>query len=91
MAITDLWHSGSHLLFNLKQKPIFMKKVLFLVVGLILLIDLIYSFTSEQTVASIFGYDYNIWIYRGFKLTLFLLIANAYYIMNKKSKDTNNR
>lgn len=63
-----------------------MKKIVFLIVGLIVLIDLIYSFTSNQTVGSIFGYEYNIWVYRVFKLTLLLVIATAYYMLTKPKR-----
>jgi uncharacterized membrane protein YfcA len=67
-----------------------MKKALFIFAGLILLVDLIDSFLANETVGSIFGYELNIWIYRGFKLLLFLLIANAYYMLLKRKSKTKN-
>lgn len=56
-----------------------MKKVLYIIAGLILISDLIYGFVTDQKTGGFFGFELNIWIHRLIQLALIFLIGWSYY------------
>jgi CDP-diglyceride synthetase len=60
-----------------------MKKVLYIIAGLIVLADLIYGFATDQKIGGFFGFEMDIWIHRLILFILLLLFAWNFYRLSK--------
>ena len=63
-----------------------MKKVLYIIAGLIVLADLIYGFVTDQKIGGFFGFEMNIWTHRLILIALLLLFIWNYYRLTKIKK-----
>jgi len=68
-----------------------MKKILSIIAGAILIMDLVYGFITNQEVGSFFGFELDIWIHRLLLSALLILVSWEYYrTVKSKNRDSSN-
>ena len=68
---------------NTKTIELIMNKTLNLIIGIIAVANVIYSFWGNQESASIFGFSINIWLYRAIWVFIAAVSLNSYYRARK--------
>ncbi len=71
------------------KKILKMKKIISLIIGIMAIAMVVYSFWNNSTTESIFGIETNIWIYRLFWSIIAIILLYDYYKKRNCNTDCN--